>query len=198
MKTKSTDNVNNNNYFFKQEVVFSSLKGNAVSIALVIVWFLCNSLVLYFKIHSLTFISEGFKTSFLEVEYSLPLFFLGIFFQEMIKSLMLKFLAKVKFSQQLKGFSLTSFMPYVHSKYPINVQHYRLILITSSLILLPTILLTYFFQWYSFLYLSSFWLLFSGYDLYSAFLIKTFDSSFVAADHPDMPGVVIYHNPFID
>jgi len=193
-----TENSSESNYFFKKEIVFTTFKGNIVSIILSFLWFLSNSFLLYFNYHSFSFISEGFKTVFFEVEYSLPIFLLGIFFQELIKSIMLKLIAKVNFSQQLIGFSFSSLMPYVHSKYPINIHHYRFILITSSLILLPTIFLSYFFQMYSFLYLSSFWLLFSGYDLYSVYLIRNYERSYVAADHPTLPGVVVYPNPFID
>ncbi len=185
-----------NEYFFKKEVTFGPEKGLFFCFIIALIWFLLNSAIIYFIKGSFYFINDGFKDSFLNVEFSLPVFILGILLQEIIKSLLLMILAKVPFRNQLKGFSWTSFMPYVHSKYPIPLNKYRYILIIPTVMLLIVAPLSYIFNHFSFLFISIVWLFFSGYDLYASYLLRKFPKNYLASDHQDLPGSVVYENPF--
>lgn len=185
-----------NNYFFKQDVVFKSENGILFCSIIAIIWFLLNTIVLYLIKGSFSFLADSFNHTVFEPEYTLPLFLAGIIFQELIKSTLLKVLAKVKFKQQIIGFSITSFMPYVHSKYPILLKNYRTVILLSSLSVLLFIFLSYSFDNNRFLLLTSFWLFFSGYDLYTVYLLRKFNKTFLVADHQELPGAVIYENPF--
>lgn len=184
-------------YFFKKEVTFSQRKGLFFCFALALIWFLLNSVIIYFIKGSFYFISDGFKDSFLNIEFSLPIFILGILFQELIKSLLLIALAKVPFKSQLKGFSWTSFMPYIHSKYPIPLNKYRLILIIPTFVLLFLSIFSFMFYNFSFLFISIVWVFFSGYDIYASYILRKYPQNSLASDHQDSPGSVVYENPFL-
>lgn len=185
-----------NNYFFKQDVVFKAENGILFCSIIALVWFLFNTIVLYLIKGSLSFLTDSFNHTVFEPENTLPLFLAGIIFQELIKSTLLRILAKVKFKQQIIGFSITSFMPYVHSKYPILLKNYRTVILLSSLSVLLFIILCYSFNYNRFLLLTTFWLFFSGYDLYTVYLLRKFNKNFLVADHQELPGAVIYDNPF--
>lgn len=185
-----------NHYFFKQEVVFKPESGILFCFSIAIIWLLFNTLILFFLKGSFNFLFKGFNQTFFELELTLPLFLAGIVLQESIKSLLLKVWANVKFNQQLIGFSISSFMPYVHSKYPILLKFYKGVILFSSISVMFSILLSYLFENYRFLFLTSFWMFFSGYDVYTIFLLREFKQNYLVADHPDKPGSIIYDNPF--
>lgn len=184
------------NYFFKQDVVFKSKNGILFCLFIAIIWFLINTIVLYLVKGSFSFLADSFNHTVFEPEYTLSIFLAGIIFQELIKSTLLKVIAKVKFKQQIIGFSITSFMPYVHSKHPILLKNYKTIILLSSLSVLLFIFLCYSYDNNRFLLLTSFWLFFSGYDLYTVYLLRKFNKTFLVADHQELPGAVIYNNPF--
>lgn len=191
-ESKSEENY----YFFKQDVVFKSEYGILFCSIIAILWFLFNTIILYLIKGSFSFLADGFNHTIFEPEYTLPLFLAGIIFQELIKSNLLRILAKVKYKQQIIGFSITSFMPYVHSKYPIQLKNYRTVILLSSLSVILLIFLCYCFDNYRFLLLTSLWLFFSGYDLFTIYLLRKFNKNLLVADHQQLPGAVIYDNPF--
>lgn len=185
-----------NNYFFKKDIVFKSETGMMFCFFIAICWLIINSCALYFIKGSFDFLTNSFKLTFFELELTLPLFLAGIVFQEVTKSILLIILANVKIKQQLIGFSISSFMPYVHSKFPIHLKFYKRIILFSSFSVMLSIFLCYLFDSYRFLFLTSFWMFFSGYDIYTIFLLRKFKQNYLAADHPEKPGAVIYDNPF--
>lgn len=182
-------------YSQKKDVVFSTLKGNFFCFCMGIIWFILCWGLSVFIFGNYTMIIEGAKKTLFHVEFGLPVFIAGMIFQEVVKSLLLKFYANVPWNAQTAGFSISSFMPYVQSKYPIPVRKYILILLLPTFILLQIIWLAFIQNQGEWIILSTLWLFFSGYDILTALKLFKY-KSFLAADHPDLPGAVIYENPF--
>ncbi len=179
----------------EREIVFSIYKGYLFSFILSGLWFLCCWLAIGFLFGNHEVILEGAKKTFFHVEFGLPVFIAGMIVRECLKSLVLKFYANIPWNAQNTGFSMSSLMPYVQSKYPIPARKYALTLLIPPFILIQIIWLSFIYQYGEWIILSTLWLFFSGFDILTAFKLYKY-KSFLAADHPDLPGAIIYENPF--
>jgi hypothetical protein len=182
-------------YEFKKEYTFSRKEGIIFSFVFSLVWFLLNWLLNYFIYKSNSIIDVALGALF-NLLYFLLIFFGGIIFQEIIKSLILRYYAGVNWAQQNIGFSATSLLPYVESKYPVSIKAYRLLLIIPSLVICQLIWLSYIYRHYEFILFTSLWLFFTGYDILSFFKIIKIKGNFLVASHPDKPGLIIYEDAF--
>lgn len=185
------------NYFFKRDITFSNSKGIAFSFLISLGWFIINSLIYFFNVHNLDFLIEGFNKSFLNIWFFIVVLVSGFFIQEILRSILLNIYANVPFNSQLFVFSINSFMPYVESKYPIPIKKYFDIYLITSICLLPLIFISYMFQKPEWIWITSTWIFFDGFNVYTLFLMyKHIDKNLLCANHPTLPGCVIYDNPF--
>jgi len=182
-------------YEFKKEYTFSRKEGITFSFVISLVWFLLNWLLNYFIYKSNSIIDVALGALF-NLLCFLLIFFGGIIFQEIIKSLILRYYAGVNWAQQNIGFSATSLLPYVESKYPVSIKAYRFLLIIPSLVICQLIWLSYIYRYFEFILFTSLWLFFTGYDILSFFKIIKIKGNFLVASHPDKPGLIIYEDAF--
>ncbi|MCX7862143.1 MAG: hypothetical protein N2449_04050 [Bacteroidales bacterium] len=190
------NSIEHNDYFFKKELTFNLSKGIFFSLLLSIGWFFIQSLIIWIIKGNLSFLKIALQQSIFSLEYFLPIIFVGILLQEIIKSIILRFLAHVKWKEQRAGFSFLTLLPFIESRYPISIAIYKKLLIVPTIIIIQLIWLTYFYEQYHWLITTSFWIFFSGFDILSFIQIRQIKNNFLASTHYAKTGVIIYDNPF--
>ena len=183
-------------YTFKKEVVFSFYKGMLISLLLALIWLLVHSAILYFYQKNFSFFIQAIKQSIFNPIFFILVIFAGIIVQEIIKALLLYAMAGVKFNRMKAGFSLTTFMPYVESNYPVTILTYRLLLFVPCLATIQLVWLSYIANLHEWLFITTVWIFFCSFDIITLVKLKNYNENMLVATHPDRPGVLLYDNPF--
>ncbi len=189
-------NQSENDYFFKKEITFSHNIGLLYSFLASVGWITFHFAILYAINKHNFIIQNAFENSILKIEYFVLIFFLGLILQELIKSIIIIFKAKVKLQHLKFEFSMSSLTPSIECKYPISVKVYKYTLLLPVLIIIQIVWLSYFFSLYEFVVYSAFWIFFSMFDIISFILIRKCDNNYLATFHTSSLGVVLYENPF--
>lgn len=166
--------------------------------------FFSTLLVAFFSLSIFYYIHKSFETIKICVSYIIDNSFIfilyvyaGIIAQEIIKSLILKLFAGVKFKEQKTGFNFSSLMPYVKSKYPVNIRSYLLLLIIPNVINVILLFLSVILNMALILILTFVWLFFSGYDILTLIKLRRFyNKRYLVNESDNLPGVFLYENPF--
>ncbi len=192
------DTNKTNSYIFKKEVTFSFNKGILLSFLLAVLWFFFHSILLLVLNKNLSFLTIATEKSIFNPIYSLTVLFIGIAIQELIKAFLLKIMAQVSFRQMKAGFSFSSFMPYLESKYPVPLLTYQLMLLIPGMVIIQAVWLSYIANMYEYIIITAFWIFFSGFDLITLIKIRKYPKHLLVSTHPELPGVFLYDNPFIN
>lgn len=132
-----------------------------------------------------------------DVYITVPVLIAGIFVHELLHAITLLIFADIKISDLKAGINWINFTPYVHCKHPISVKTYRISTATPAILMgfIPT---------FTSIIIDSVPLLLSGIlfivtagsDLYSIWKLRKVKGNYLASDHPDRAGCVVYENPF--
>ncbi|MCX7954628.1 MAG: hypothetical protein N3A01_05495 [Bacteroidales bacterium] len=189
--------MNNFNENYKTSITFHYDTGIIFSLIITLVYVLLSLFIylLFFKtlhsfIKSISYIIENPVIFILFV-------YVGIICQEFVKSLLLRIVANVKFKEQKIGFNVNSLMPYVESKYPINIMAYFSLLVLPNILILVIFILALILNNTLLIILTYVWVFFSGYDILTLMKLKKYwKKNYLVSENSSMPGVNLYENPF--
>jgi hypothetical protein len=128
---------------------------------------------------------------------TIPIIIAGIFIHEGLHAIPLLIISKIPLKGLKAGVNWINFTPYIHCKHPVSVTDYRI----SSLF--PAVLLGFIpaitgiiIGFFPFLFFGIIFIITAGSDLLSIWKLRKVPGNFLASDHPEKAGCVVYENPF--
>ena len=130
---------------------------------------------------------------------TIPVIIVGIFIHESLHALPLLIYSKIPLRDLKAGVNWINFTPYIHCKHPVSVNDYRISTLFPALFmgLIPTIIGVS-IGFFPVVFFGIIFIVTSGSDLLSLWKLKKVSGKYLASDHPEKAGCVVYENPFDD
>ncbi|PIP55093.1 MAG: hypothetical protein COX07_01770 [Bacteroidetes bacterium CG23_combo_of_CG06-09_8_20_14_all_32_9] len=182
---------------YKTDYSFSYTKSNMFSLAIFVFSFVIFTGFfglfwgfLYIWNEAENFVFNAFIT--------VPVLIGGIFLHELLHAVTLLIFTDIKISNLKAGVSWINFTPYIHCKHPVSVSVYRRSTAAPALIMgiIPAII-SLFTGYVPLLFFGILFIVTAGSDLFSLWKLRKVKSNYLASDHSERAGCVVYENPFM-
>ncbi len=193
--TDFTENGNNNPEY-KKDYSFSYSETNLFNVVLFFSTFLFFGGI-YILLWGLHQTWDEAKKYIFDAFITIPVIIGGIFIHEGLHALPLLVFSKIKRQDLKAGINWINFTPYIHCKHPVTVKEYRISSVTPAVFMgfIPvfTGIVTGLFP---LVFFGIIFIVTAGSDLLSIWKLKKVPGNFLASDHPEKAGCVVYENPF--
>ena len=181
---------------YKTDYSFNYTQTNIFNIGLLVV-----CLVLFAGIYILIWGTE--QTWDQSSEYlfnaliTVPIIIAGIFVHESLHALPLIIISGIPIKDLKAGINWINFTPYIHCKHPVSVMDYRLSTLFPFFVIgfIPT-LTGIILGFFPLVFFGIIFIVTAGSDLYSVWKLRKVPGKYLASDHPEKAGCVVYENPF--
>jgi len=128
---------------------------------------------------------------------TIPVIIGGIFMHEGLHALPLLIISKIPMKDLKAGINWINFTPYIHCKHPVSVRDYRISTLFPFILLglIPTIT-GIAIGFFPFVFFGVIFIITAGSDILSIWKLRKVPGNFLASDHPEKAGCVVYENPF--
>ena len=128
---------------------------------------------------------------------TIPVIVIGIFVHESLHALPLLLLSGIPLKDLKAGINWINFTPYIHCKHPVSVKDYRISSIFPALLMgfIPVIT-GVIIGFFPVVFFGIIFIVTAGSDLLSIWKLRKVSGDFLASDHPEKAGCVVYENPF--
>lgn len=128
---------------------------------------------------------------------TIPVIISGIFLHEGLHALPLLIFTGIKMQDLKAGINWINFTPYIHCKHPVTVNEYRIssatpVIFMGFIPVLTGIAIGYFTP----VFFGIIFIITAGSDILSLWKLRKVRGNFLASDHPEKAGCVVYENPF--
>lgn len=132
-----------------------------------------------------------------DASITIPVIIAGIFLHEGLHALTLILFSNTKLNDLKVGVNWINFTPYIHCKHAVNVYTYRISSATPALILgIIPVIIGIIIGFFPLLFFGIIFIITAGADILSIWKLRKVKGNYLASDHPDLAGCVVYENPF--
>lgn len=181
---------------YKKDYSFNYSEMNYFNIALFVISFLLFTgifILLWGPKHTWNDANEYIFDAFITI----PVLVVGIFLHEGIHAITLLIFSDTKLKDLKAGVNWINFTPFIHCRHAIPVFLYRISTAAPALILgfMPIFagVITGFFP---LLFFGIIFIVTAGADILSIWKLRKVNGKYLASDHPDRAGCVVFENPF--
>lgn len=189
-------NSENKDPDYKKDYSFNYKQTNIFSLGIFIFTFLFFGLI-YISIWGVHETWKEAEEYLFNVFITIPVIVVGIFLHESFHALPLLFISKIPWKDIKAGINWINFTPYIHCKHPVSVRDYRISTSFPAIIMgiLPT-LLGIVIGFFPMVFFGIIFIVTAGSDILSIWKLRKVRGDYLASDHPEKAGCVVYENPF--
>lgn len=128
---------------------------------------------------------------------TIPVIIAGIFLHEGLHALFLLLFSNSKLKDLKAGINWINFTPYIHCKHAVPVSTYRISSAAPAVILgLIPVIIGIINGFFPLLFFGIIFIVTAGADILSIWKLRKAKGNYLASDHPDRAGCVVFENPF--